>query len=268
MQLKTKDRAKLLMVLELLLLTMLLMMSLGLLAVIKSPPEPLPLPQSTPVPTAPPPTPYPTPTPTPSPEPTPQLRERTELLTLVNPWNELPEGYEPELSMVEEEEYVDVRCAEALLTMLDDCRAAGNAPYICSAYRTMEKQKYLFNNKIARLVASGVSESEAPALAARSVAIPGTSEHQLGLAVDIIDFYYTNLDRAQEDTSTQQWLMENCWRYGFILRYPSDKSDVTGIIYEPWHYRFVGEDAAAEMYEQGLTLEEYLELYYEPLSAA
>ena len=181
----------------------------------------------------------------------------------------MAEGYEPELEQVtwdqEENQFVDVRCAEALLQMIEDCHAAGNDPYICSSYRTMEKQQFLFNNKIARLVAEGVSADEAPAIAAQSVAIPGTSEHQLGLAVDIIDLNYPYLDEMQEVMPTQRWLMEHCWDYGFILRYPNGSSDITGIIYEPWHYRYVGPEAAAEIHELGLTLEEYLDEFYEPL---
>ena len=97
-------------------------------------------------------------------------------------------------------------------------------------------------------------------MTARSVALPGTSEHELGLAVDIIDEFYTNLDAGQENTSTQQWLMANSWRYGFILRYPNGSTDITGIIYEPWHYRYVGLEYAKDIYERGLTLEEYIAL--------
>ena len=91
------------------------------------------------------------------------------------------------------------------------------------------------------------------------VALPGTSEHQTGLALDIVDAGYQELDEAQENTPVQQWLMRNSWRYGFILRYPTGKSNITGIIYEPWHYRYVGRDAARAIYESGLCLEEYLE---------
>ena len=265
MELKQRDRVEILV-----LLVLILVMGLGLFTLIYTKaslaPPPEPAVQASPTP-APAPTPLPTLRPVPTPEPSPALRERTELLRLANPLNLLPEGYEPELAMTEEEEYVDARCAEPLARMLADCRQAGNAPYICSAYRTTEKQTYLYNNKIQRLINEGVDPAKAPAVAARSVAIPGASEHQLGLAVDIIDYYYPYLDRQQEETGTQQWLMENSWRYGFILRYPSDKSDITGTIYEPWHYRYVGPDEAAEIYELGLCLEEYLEQFYEPQEA-
>lgn len=271
MKLEKKDRVVIASLLSVVLIS--LICALAMIAVQSgaAAPEPVPSPTASPEPT-PRPTPEPTPEPTPSPEPTPALRERTELLMLVNPWNELPEGYAPELYQLEETAYVgedecvDQRCAEALLAMINDCRAAGNAPYICSTYRTMEKQQFLFNNKIRRLVEDGTAPADAPAIAAMSVAIPGTSEHQLGLAVDIIDCYYTNLDRGQEETSTQRWLMENSWRYGFILRYPNGSSEITGIIYEPWHYRYVGYEAAEEIYQLGVTLEEYLDMFYEPLT--
>ena len=91
------------------------------------------------------------------------------------------------------------------------------------------------------------------------MARPGTSEHQLGLALDIVDLDYQQLDTRQEETPEQKWLMENSWKYGFILRYPTDKSNITGIIYEPWHYRYVGKEAAKVIHEKGICLEEYLE---------
>lgn len=272
MKLKNKDR-----VVISLLLTVVLFAVLCTLAIYRldsgTPLLPVETPAPTPEPT-PEPTPRPTPVPTPTPTPAPTPEPVPELLMLVNPWNELPADYQPELVMLEHTEYVgedesvDVRCAEALLQMIADCKAAGNAPYICSTYRSLEKQQFLYNNKIRRLVEAGTDPAEAPAIAAMSVAIPNTSEHQLGLAVDIIDCYYTNLDKGQEETSTQRWLMDNSWRYGFILRYPNGSSDITGIIYEPWHYRYVGAEYAEDIYNSGLTLEEYLELHYGPINKA
>ena len=93
----------------------------------------------------------------------------------------------------------------------------------------------------------------------KSVAVPGISEHATGLALDITSSTYTGLDDAQAQTAESQWLAANAWKYGFILRYPTDKADVTGIIFEPWHYRYVGKEAAKEITERGITLEEYLE---------
>lgn len=129
---------------------------------------------------------------------------------------------------------------------------------ICSAYRTTERQTKLFNNRIKRMMSKGYSRAAAEADTRTVVAVPGTSEHQLGLAVDIVDKKYQGLDERQEKTAVQKWLMKNSWKYGFILRYPTGKSDITGIIYEPWHYRYVGKKAAKEIYEQGVCLEEYL----------
>ena len=179
-------------------------------------------------------------------------------LLLVNPWNALPEDYEVELATLSNGLQVDARIYDDLSDMLTDCRAAGLSPIVCSAYRTEATQTRLYNNKVARVRASGVPEDQVEAEAARWVAKSGTSEHQTGLALDIVAASYQILDEKQEDTAEQQWLMENSWKYGFILRYPSEKSDVTGIGYEPWHYRYVGKAAAAEIHRTGVCLEEYL----------
>ena len=90
----------------------------------------------------------------------------------------------------------------------------------------------------------------------------GESEHATGLAMDIVSTEYAGLDEKQGETDDQKWLMEHCYEYGFILRYPQDKSDDTGIIYEPWHYRYVGTEAALAIRDQGVTLEEYLNEEY------
>ena len=129
---------------------------------------------------------------------------------------------------------------------------------VCSAYRTEATQVRLYNNKIARLRAAGWTGDALLTEAARWVAVPGTSEHQTGLALDIVSAGYQLLDDAQADTAEQQWLMEHCWEYGFILRFPADKTEITGIGYEPWHYRYVGREAAAAIHGSGLCLEEYL----------
>lgn len=180
-------------------------------------------------------------------------------LILVNPWNEAPDGYEISLTNLPNGHSIDSRCYPALMEMMNACRSAGLHPLICSSYRSQEKQESLFQERIDELRAQGYSKKEARIKAATSVARPGTSEHQIGLAVDIVDQSHQTLDAMQEYTPVQQWLMENSWKYGFILRYPNDKSRLTGIIYEPWHYRYVGPEAAQEIYEQGICLEEYLE---------
>lgn len=192
------------------------------------------------------------------PEPAKPSATDNELLTLVNPWNELPEDWQVDLVTLSNGLQIDRRCYDALQEMMDACREAGYEPLICSAYRTQETQQDLFNNKVAKLEAGGKSHDEAVREAGTVVAVPGTSEHQLGLAVDVVDVNNQNLTEEQEKTPTQKWLMANSWRYGFIHRYPNSKSDITGIIYEPWHYRYVGKDAAQEIFNKGITLEEYL----------
>lgn len=179
------------------------------------------------------------------------------MLRLVNPWNAMPEGYVPELTTLTNGLQVDTRCYPALQRMMDDCRAAGCRPVICSAYRSWETQTRLFNADAEKWVAQGYTKEQAQAETAKSVAVPGTSEHQLGLALDIVDMNNQRLEEEQENTPTQQWLMANCWRYGFILRFPKGREAVTGISYEPWHYRYVGEEAARIITENGLCLEEY-----------
>ena len=187
-----------------------------------------------------------------------QVPENWNLL-LVNPWNTLPEGYEVELATLSNGLQVDKRIYDDLNKMLTDCQEAGLNPIVCSAYRTEAKQTQLYNNKVNRLIRAGYSREEARAEAGRWVAVPGTSEHQTGLALDIVAASYQILDERQEKTAEQQWLMEHSWEYGFILRYPSEKSEITGIGYEPWHYRYVGREAAAAMRESGECLEEYIQ---------
>lgn len=180
-------------------------------------------------------------------------------LLLVNPWNYIPEDFSVELTQLKNGHAIDKRAYPDLQDMMDDMRTEGLSPLICSSYRTNKKQQTLYNNQVNKYLAQGYSQAKAEEEAGKWVAVPGTSEHQTGLAVDIVDTNYQILDEKQEDTAVQKWLMENSWKYGFILRYPSDKSDITGIYYEPWHYRYVGKEAAKEMYEKDICFEEYLQ---------
>lgn len=179
-------------------------------------------------------------------------------LTLVNAEHRLPEDYNIILAVLPNGKQVDERCYSDLQEMLAACRAEGLEPVVCSAYRSYIRQDELFQNKVAEFCAQGFNNEEAQAEAAKVVALPGSSEHQLGLAVDIVDINNQILDDSQEQMPVQQWLMAHSWEYGFIMRYPSAKSEITGIIYEPWHYRYVGREAAQAIFEQGVCLEEYL----------
>ena len=157
---------------------------------------------------------------------------------------------------------VDVRIGDAAKQMLADAKSEGLKIIICSAYRSVEKQERLFSETMQTWLDEGLSYWEAFEETRLSVAEPGTSEHAMGLALDLISNQYIELDERQEETKEAKWLAENCHKYGFILRYPPEKTDITGIIYEPWHYRYVGVEDATKIMELGITLEEYLAEYY------
>ena len=185
-----------------------------------------------------------------------------EEILLVNRWNPVPEDYRVDLTY-SGGGLVSTECAEALYQMMTDCKAAGCYPYVCSSYRSVSVQQGLFARQIGIQWMYSSSYDEAYERAAQIVAIPGTSEHHTGLAVDIVDGSYGLLDEKQAETASQQWLMANCWRYGFVLRYPEGTTQWTGIVYEPWHYRYVGMDLAQELYDLDMCLEEYLAMFSE-----
>ena len=171
-------------------------------------------------------------------------------LVLVNATHPLPDDFKIETTVVEDGHKVDARIATQLEAMLSDCRAVGLHPFIRSSFRTHEEQEQILDDRIAEYEQEGYSHDGATAEALRWVAQPGTSEHELGLAVDIND--------RDDDGGVYAWLAEHAHEYGFILRYPADKIDVTCISNEPWHYRYVGTRAAANMHDSGEALEEYL----------
>lgn len=179
-------------------------------------------------------------------------------LALVNQSHPITKGYSPVLAEVENGHAVDSRICQDLKDMLAAARNEGLHPIICSSYRSEETQTELFQEEVYEKLYQGVSQGEAEKQAAEWVAPPGTSEHQLGLAVDLVSQNHQVLDKAQENTPEQAWLMKNCANYGFILRYPTDKSAITGVGYEPWHYRYVGKEAAKDIMTHRICLEEYL----------
>lgn len=181
------------------------------------------------------------------------------MLMLVNGENPLPDDYSPNLKKLKNGLEFDERAIDQLNAMLSAAKSQGLSPIVCSAYRSIERQKTLFNNQVNKYMAEGFNEEQAKVEARKYVAYPGTSEHNLGLAVDIVSANYQMLDEKQANTSEAKWLMEHCSEYGFILRYPKDKIHITGVSYEPWHFRYVGIQAAKEIMKDGITLEEYLE---------
>jgi D-alanyl-D-alanine carboxypeptidase len=179
-------------------------------------------------------------------------------LRLINNDHLLPHDFTVETTSLGNGHAVDSRIYDALQQMLADAKKEGLSPVICSSYRDMATQERLYNQLVQEHLETGCSQELAEEYAAEWVAVPGSSEHQSGLAVDIVSPSYQILDRAQENTKEQKWLMAHCAEYGFILRYPDGKQQITGKEYEPWHYRYVGKEAAKEIMSRGICLEEYL----------
>lgn len=174
-------------------------------------------------------------------------------LLLVNREHPLAQADEIETVTLSCGELVDSRIYPALQQMFDDMRAAGVYPVVASGFRTQEDQQRIYDERVAQYVAEGYSEEDARAETENWVALPGTSEHQTGLAVDI------NADGVNSyGYEVYDWLAAHAHEYGFIQRYPEDKTDITGVSNEPWHYRYVGEEAAIEIWQSGVCLEEYL----------
>lgn len=173
---------------------------------------------------------------------------------LVNSSNAIPDGYAPtELTELSNGQSVDKRIYPSLQSMFDDARAQGVYPVVSSGYRTAKQQQSEMDDKIQEYIDDGKSEDEARALAATYVAQVGYSEHEAGLAIDIV----AKANKSDDDT-VWAWMKEHCAEYGFILRYPEGKEGVTGMSYEPWHFRYVGVEAAQKIMGAGITLEEYL----------
>ena len=179
-------------------------------------------------------------------------------LMLVNRTNPLPEGYQVKTRALPNGLLFDKRAYKHLVDMIADGKSQGLSFVICSAYRSMDRQRELFDDQVADERANGLDHDRAVEVAATKVALPGTSEHNLGLAADIVALDYQKLDEGILNTPEYRWLRDNSYRYGFILRYPEGKSDITGIIFEPWHFRYVGKEAAEAITQSGLCLEEYL----------
>ncbi|MDR1565279.1 MAG: M15 family metallopeptidase [Oscillospiraceae bacterium] len=184
-------------------------------------------------------------------------------LLLVNQDNHIADNFNPKLTTLYNGLKVDSRAIGQLKALLKDAHNAGYPVKVCSAYRSAGKQRELYEDKISRLMEQGFDRSQAENEAAKEVAPPKTSEHSLGLAVDIVSIKYQTLDEEQGDRPEMKWVKEHCADYGFILRYPPNKSNITHVIYEPWHFRYVGINAAREIMERGITLEEYLQENFE-----
>lgn len=151
----------------------------------------------------------------------------------------------------------DQRAVQPMKDMLEAAQEEDIKLVISSAYRDNNRQDELFDQKIKKYMNYGYSYLEAYKKAANELSIPGTSEHEIGLGFDIMSEDHQKLDEAFGDTQAGIWLANNSYKYGFILRYPKGKEEITGIQYEPWHFRYVGVDVATSIYNQRSTLEEY-----------
>ncbi len=192
--------------------------------------------------------------------------DRDAYITLVNQTHMLNASYKPADLMGApyvrtgvESPYLRLIAAKSLEAMLNEAYAAGctKTLTVTSCYRSYEYQKQLFDSRVS--VYAYLGEEKAREKVAATTAIPGQSEHQFGLTADIHSL--VSADTSFENTFEAKWLAENAWKFGFILRYPEDKTDITGVMYEPWHFRYVGGEAAAYIMENGLCLEEFLALY-------
>jgi D-alanyl-D-alanine carboxypeptidase len=179
-------------------------------------------------------------------------------LWLINSYNPIRLGYSPDLTFIGhysgERRYLDSRAAEYLTLMAEAARIDGITLTYVSTFRGMERQQTNFRNLFYRRINErGYTREQAFADTMSWIAVPGTSEHNAGVAVD-----FNQITESFENTSSFRWLQENAHEFGFILRYPRDTTEITGVNYEPWHWRFVGLHHAAEIRRQGITLEEYM----------
>ncbi len=182
------------------------------------------------------------------------IDEANWFLTLVNSGYRIPDSYEPDLVYVcGSEERLDKKVAEHYEKMYNAALKDGVTLTPCSGYRSYETQERNYNRKVNFFEGQGYSTEDAKVKAATIIMPPGSSEHNLGYAMDIVC-----VEEWFEDTEEFKWLQKNAADYGFIMRYPKDKQDITKVIYEPWHWRYVGVENAKALKSSGLVLEEYL----------
>lgn len=195
------------------------------------------------------------------------LRTLSEYPRLVSTESPLPTGYAPpdpvKLHGMPDGEanQLNYDAANAFYQLRDAMHADGMSVDPLSGYRTYDEQVAIFNYNVQLHTEEGMTPEEAREYTERFVAIPGTSEHQYGRSIDVTMDGTTN--HSFHKTEQGQWLIDHAHEYGFVIRYPADKTEITGINYEPWHLRWVGTEHASFMHKHGLCLEEYIELVKE-----
>lgn len=185
-------------------------------------------------------------------------------LLLINKQHPIPDDYTFTLGTIKTVKgnmKCDERIIDELLSMMQAASEEGVNLAICSPYRDLNRQEVLFNRKIKAYMDKGMSYMEAYKISSQAVTVPGASEHQIGLAIDIVCDTYSLLDEGFADTSAGIWLKEHCAEYGFILRYPEGKEYITSIEFEPWHFRYVGKEAATVIMQEEICLEEFWDKY-------
>ncbi len=182
-------------------------------------------------------------------------------LVLVNKNHPIADDYTFTLGTIKGAMQCDERIMADLYSMLEGALNDGVNLVICSPYRNDDRQQMLFDRKVDKYTAQGMSYMDAYKTAAQAVTIPGSSEHQIGLAIDMVSDSYVSLNEGFGETKAGQWLAAHAYEYGFVIRYPEGKEDITGIEYEPWHLRYVGKNAAKVLFEEDITLEEFWEKY-------
>lgn len=180
-------------------------------------------------------------------------------LLLINKQHPVPEDYTFTLGTIKGQMKCDVRILDDLLAMLKAAKNDNINLVVCSPYRDINRQEVLFNRKVKAYMGMGMSYMDAYKTSSQAVTVPGASEHQIGLALDIVCDNYTYLDEGFGETPAGQWLAAHSCEYGFILRYPKGKEYITSIEYEPWHFRYVGKEAAKVIMGEKITLEEFVE---------
>ena len=186
-------------------------------------------------------------------------------LILVNKQHPIPEDYDFTLATIKGSQRCDERIIDDLLVMMQAAKEAGHTLVNKSPYRSDARQEFLFDRKIKQFMGKGMSYMDAFKRGSQIVQVPTSSEHQIGLALDIVSDYYDSLNQGDSltqgfgDTEAGIWMEEHCAEFGFIVRYPKGKEYITSVEYEPWHFRYVGVEAATIIMERGITLEEFVE---------
>ncbi len=182
-------------------------------------------------------------------------------LVLVNKQHPIPTDYDFNLGRTKDNIQCDERIIDDLLLMMQAAKEDGLNLAIQSPYRTSDRQEYNFNKRIKYYMGQGLSYMDAYKKTSQVITVPGCSEHEIGLAIDITSDTFQPLLQEFADTAEGKWLAEHSYEYGFTVRYPLDKEYITSIEYEPWHFRYVGREAAKIMYEENICLEEFWDKY-------